>query len=243
MGRADPRRGQDRSPTISVSLTTANSPQTVTSGEGQAAGARCWRLTCSRTLPGAKAIVFCKRWCGTSGRCPLLRGACSPQAACRAPETSVTSARALCRSLQTARVPRGQGGAPSPNLPRRSPRAPICSPRLRTAAKRRRQTAGAPGSRSVLQSVSCKSLLTAEIGAGLRTSRRLRSAGFQPPGRIWGQAAHPWVGDALEDVAALIGRGLPFCGRTWRPVPSRASPGAPGVGVTGVTEAPFPSPS
>lgn len=116
MGRADPRRGQDRSPTISVSLTTANSPQTVTSGEGQAAGARCWRLTCSRTLPGAKAIVFCKRWCGTSGRCPLLRGACSPQAACRAPETSITSARALCRSLQTVRVPRGQGGAPSPNL-------------------------------------------------------------------------------------------------------------------------------
>lgn len=116
MGRADPRRGQDRSPTISVSLTTANSPQTVTSGEGQAAGARCWRLTCSRTLPGSKRSSFVSADAGQVAAVLYFGGACSPLVACRAPETSITSARALCRSLQTVRVPRGQGGAPSPNL-------------------------------------------------------------------------------------------------------------------------------
>lgn len=202
MGRADPRRGQDRSPTISVSLTMANSPQTVTSGEGQAAGARCWRLTCSRTLPGAKEIVFCKRWRGTSGRCPLLRGCLlTPGGLQGSRNVRYIGSCTLSLPADGEGPPRPRR-SPEPQSAKEEPRAPICSPRLRTAAKRRRQTAGAPGSRSVRQSVSCKSLLTAEIGAGLRTSRRLRSAGFQPPGRIWGR---------------LLARGWETLWKTWPP--------------------------
>lgn len=132
------------------------------------------------------------------------------------------------------------------------PRAPICqggalSPNLQPTSENSRQekTPNSRGSWQPLSPAERFLQITPYSRDRGRTPHVPASTvcGFSAAWAHLGQAARPWVGDALEDVAALIGRGLPFCGRTWRPVPSRASPGAPGVGVTGVTEALLPSPS
>lgn len=81
-------------------------------------------------------------------------------------------------------------------------------------------------------------------GRTLQVHGPLLSAGFQPPGRIRGQAAHLWPRDVLETTAALFSQvpslplPLPYgktvmARRTRCQAPSCASPGDLGVRCDG----------